>query len=196
MPDKKKILIAHSKQDTRDVLEEAVRELGHEVVDVLASGKQIIDACLNRRPDLIITGVKMPDMDGIDALIRVAKENPLPGIIVTPDADLDLVERAVEDHVMAYLVEPVTKDDLKPAIHLVVLRYQQFQQLHEQIENLTDALDARKVIEKAKGILMKRTELDESEAFQRLQKLASSERKKLVDVAQAILTSDKVFDSE
>lgn len=194
MSETRRILIAHRDEETRTVLEDSVRELGHKVVGVLESGKQIIEECKNERPDIIITGVNMPDIDGIEALIEVAKEDPLPGIIVTPDADIDLVERAVEDHVMAYLVEPVTKEDLKPAIHLVVLRYEQFQRLQEQVQDLTEALDARKVIEKAKGILMKRADLDEEQAFLRLQKLASSERKKLVEVAEAILTSDKALD--
>lgn len=194
MQDAKRIVVAHSEEETRQFLESAVRELGHQVLGVYETGQQIIEGCHEQRPDIIITGVKMPDIDGIDALLEVAKDEPLPGILVTSNADIDLVERAVEDHVMAYLVEPITEKDLKPAIHLVVLRFEQFQALREQVENLTDALNARKIIEKAKGILMRRTNSNEEEAYRRLQKLASTERKKLVEVAEALVTSDKALE--
>lgn len=193
MQHQQRIIVAHADPETRQLLESAAHELGHEIVGVYETGRQIIEGCRQHRPDIVITGVKMAEIDGIDALIEVAKEEPLPGILVTSNADIDLVERAVEDHVMAYLVEPVTKKDLKPAIHLVVLRFEQFQALREQVEDLTEALNARKVIEKAKGILMRRNNLDEDHAYRRLQKLASAERKKLVEVAQALITSDKAL---
>ena len=193
MADSKRILVAHQNDDARAVIAGAVRELGHEVVAELETGQQIIDWCLDARPDIAIAGVEMPEIDGIEALIKVGEVDPLPAIIVTPNADIDLVERAVQDHVMAYLVEPVTKKDLMPAIHLVVLRYEQFQALRDQVKDLSQALEARKVIEKAKGILMRRGDIDEDQAFRRLQKLASSERKRVVEVAQAILTSEKAL---
>jgi AmiR/NasT family two-component response regulator len=182
-----RVYLTHASPETCHVLHEVCRDLGHEVAGVFHTCADLQRACRNDPPDLIMTGVHLPDGDGIETLIELGHEIPIPAILVTKDADLDLVERAVADHVMAYLVEPVTPEEIKPAIHLVVLRFKQFNEMREEIDNLREALEARKLIEKAKGVLMKRHDLEEDEAFRRLQKTATSRRTKLVEIAKEIL---------
>ena len=122
----------------------------------------------------------------------MAADEPRPSVITTTRDDVDAVTDALEDHVMAYLIEPVRPEDLRPTIHLVMARFAEFQALHEEVESLQDALRTRKTVERAKGLLMKQDGLEEAEAFRRLQKLASQKRMKLADVAEAILLAHEL----
>jgi response regulator NasT len=141
----------------------------------------------------VITDIKMPDMDGIDAASQICKDFPIPVILVSAYHDHDLVERAEEDHILAFLVKPIKQADLEPAIAIATRRFEQFQALRQEAADLRQALEDRKLIEKAKGLLMKRTGLDENEAFRRLQKLASERNRKLVEVAAMILTVEEAY---
>src|SRR5262249_52355813 len=154
-------------------LQEALPRLGHEVVAVAETGTQLIERCREVRPDLIITDIMMPDMDGIRAVQEVNREAPAPVILVSAHHDAELIVRAGTDHVMAYLLKPVREADLSTAIYLAVLRFEHFQKLTREAASLRQAMEDRKLIERAKGILMKRARIDEPEAFRRLQKLAS-----------------------
>lgn len=188
------VLIAHSNLKTLKTIQNAAKKLGHQIIDTVHSGEAIINACMSQRPDLVVSGVRMPDMDGIRALTLIGKDDPVPGIIVTPKSDLELVETAALDHIMAWLVEPVRTIDLAPTILLVHRRAQEFAELRKENQNLRDTLTDRKIIEQAKGILMKSSELDEGEAFRRLQKMASHKRIKLIEMAQAIVHAEDVLD--
>ncbi|QDU09814.1 ANTAR domain-containing response regulator [Gimesia aquarii] len=188
------ILIAHSNPETLSTLDQAVQELDHQIVDLVQSGEDIIKACEKHEPDLVISGVHMPDMDGIRALTLIGKENPVPGIIVTPKTDLELVEAAALDHIMAWMVEPLCEQDLGPTILLVYRRFEEFAELRKENQDLRIALIDRKVIERAKGILMKSASLNEGDAFRQLQKLASNKRMKLIDIAQAIIHAEGALD--
>ncbi|KAA0143064.1 ANTAR domain-containing protein [Gimesia chilikensis] len=189
-----KILIAHSNQKTLSIINNAVSTLGHKVVDAVETGEALVKCSESHRPDLVISGVKMPDLDGIRALTLIGSETPVPGIIVTPKSDLELVETAALDHIMAWLVEPIRTVDLAPAILLVHRRAQEFAELCKENHDLRTALVDRKTIEQAKGILMKSAGLDEGEAFKRLQKMASRKRIRLIEMAQAVIHAEDAID--
>ncbi|QDT90227.1 ANTAR domain-containing response regulator [Gimesia algae] len=188
------VLIAHGNSETLQLIQKAVRKLGHQIMGTVQTGEAIIQACTRQLPDLVISGVKMPDMDGIRALTLVGKDTPIPGIIVTPKSDLELVETAALDHIMAWLVEPIRVIDLAPSILLVHRRAAEFAELKQENQDLRAALCARKTIEQAKGILMKTAGLDEETAFRQLQKMASHKRMKLIEIAQAIIAAEGAFD--
>lgn len=168
--------------------------LGHEVVLDVSSNEQLVDASRNLDVELVISSMRLEDGDAIEALVRVCEEHPVPTIIVTPRSDLASVEHAMEDHVMAYLVEPIADDDLRPTITLVLARFDEFRSLQQEIQDLKSALSARKVVERAKGQLMKERDLSETDAFRSMQKAASRRRQKLVRIAEAILEGQDLDD--
>jgi response regulator NasT len=188
-----KIVVADDELDMREYLQTILPCFGHSVVAVASTGRELIDKCRETKPDLVITDIKMPDMDGIDAAKQIYKDFPLPVILVSAYHDEELVSRAEEDHVLAFLVKPIKQADLEPAIAIAMRRFEQFQALHKEAADLRQALEDRKQIEKAKGLLMKRAGLDEHDAFRRLQRLASERNRKLVEIATMILTADEAF---
>jgi two-component system, response regulator PdtaR len=188
-----RIAIADDEPDMRDYFVKILPRLGHQVVVVASTGLELVNQCLTARPDLVITDIKMPDMDGIDAAVRLYQEAVVPVILVSAFHDPGLIERAETDHVMAYLVKPIKQSDLVPTIALAMRRFEQFQQLRHEANDLRQALDDRKTIERAKGILMKRASLDEPGAFRRLQKTASDKNLKLVEAAKMIVTAEEAF---
>jgi response regulator NasT len=141
----------------------------------------------------VITDIKMPDMDGIDAAAAICREEPVPIILVSAYSDVTLIERAQSEYILAYLIKPIKQADLQPAISLAMWRFEQFQALRKEAADLRQALEDRKLIERAKGILMKRVTLDEQEAFRRLQKVASDNNRKLVEVAHMILVAEEAM---
>jgi response regulator NasT len=191
-----RIAVADDEPDMRNYFQKCLPRLGHQVVAVAENGHQLVEQTLATRPDLIITDIKMPDMDGIDAATELYKQFPVPVILVSAFHDADLIERAEADHVMGYLIKPIKQADLEPVIALAMRRFAQFQALRQEAADLRQALEDRKVIERAKGILMKRAGLDEQEAFRRLQKLASEESRKLIDIAHMILVAEKAVQPE
>ena len=188
-----RIAIADDEQDMRDYFVKILPRLGHRVVVVASTGVELVQQCLTARPDLVITDIKMPEMDGIDAAARLYREAAVPVILVSAFHDPGLIERAETDHVMAYLVKPIKQGDLEPTIALAMRRFEQFQHLRREAKDLRQALDDRKTIEGAKGILMKRASLDEPGAFRRLQKTASDENLELVEAARMIVTAEEAF---
>jgi response regulator NasT len=188
-----RIAVADDERDVRQFFQELLPHLGHEVVVVAESGRQLIERCRSTRPDLVITDIKMPDMDGIDAAAEVNREGPVPVILVTAHQDTDLLARAEADYIMAYLSKPAKPIDLQAAINLAMLRFGHFQALRREAATLRQALEDRKTVERAKGVVMKRLRVDEPEAFRRLKKMASDHNRKLVEVAQTVLTAEEVF---
>lgn len=188
-----RIAVADDEQDMRDYFRSMLPLLGHQVVAAAESGKELVLACREHKPDLVITDIKMPEMDGIDAAVEIYKEQAIPVILVSAYHSDGLIHRAEADHIMAYLVKPIKQADLEPAIAIATRRFEQFQALRKEATDLRQALDDRKIIERAKGILMRKTGLDEAEAFRRLQKLASDRNRKLVEVAHMILTAEEAF---
>jgi two-component system, response regulator PdtaR len=189
-----KIVVADDELDMRDYFQQILPLLGHQVMGVARTGRELVDLCVAAHPDLVITDIKMPDMDGIDAAAQIYHQAPIPVILVSAYHDPEFIRRAEADHIMAYLVKPIKQADLEPAIGIAMHRFEQFQLLRKETTDLKQALEDRKVIEKAKGILMKKAGLDEPAAFRRLQKLASDKNRKMIEIAQTILTAEEAFE--
>lgn len=190
-----KIVVADDELDMRDYFQQILPILGHEVLGVARTGRELVELCAATHPDLVITDIKMPDMDGIDAAMQIYRNAPVPVILVSAYHDADFIRRAEADHIMAYLVKPIKQADLVPAIGIALHRFEQFEALRKETTNLKQALEDRKIIEKAKGVLMKKAGLDEPTAFRRLQKLASDKNRKLVEIAQIILTAEEALET-
>lgn len=188
-----RISVAEDEPLMRKYLQETLTVLGHQVVSLSESGRDLVQQCLSLNPDLVITDIRMPDMDGLDAAAAIYAKELVPIIVVSAYHDADLIERAEKNHIVAYLVKPIKEESLGPAIAIAMRRFQEFQATRKEADNLRQALEDRKLIERAKGILMKRTGLDEPEAFRRLQKLASDKNRKLVEVAQSIVMAEEAF---
>jgi response regulator NasT len=194
MPDHRlRIAIADDEPDMRDFLRKALVLLGHDVVTVAETGADLVNECRRTHPDLVITDIVMPEKDGLEALQEISQESPVPAIVVSAHHDGGFVERALQEQVLAYLVKPIKKADLEPAIRLAMQRYREFEALRLQADNLRQALEDRKLIERAKGVLMSRTGLSEPDAFRRLQLLSSEKNVKLVEVARMIVTAEEAF---
>ena len=185
-----RIFIGHPAEGTLSVLVATVKGMGHEVIGQTTSALTMIESCKALDPELIISGVQFSDKDGIEALIEISKPDPKPAIVIALSEDLDNVERAMDDHVMAYLIDPVTEDDLRPTIYVVKRRFDQFEELKEEVEDLKGAMAARKIVERAKGILMKKFDLDEEKAYLKLRKMATDKSMKLKDVADLVIAME------
>jgi response regulator NasT len=188
-----RIVVADDEPEMRKYLQETLTMLGHDVVGCARTGVELLEKCDETKPDMVITDIKMPDMDGIEAAARLCQAQSVPVILVSAYHDADLIARALANHVMAYLVKPIKQADLATTIALAVRRFKEFTALQQQATDLRQALEDRKVIERAKGILMKRAGLDEADAFRRLQKLASDKNIKLVRLAEMIVTAEEAM---
>jgi len=188
-----RIAVADDEPDMRDYFQRILPLFGHEVVATASTGRELVERCRSTHPDLVITDIRMPDMDGIDAAEKCCSEKPLPVILVSAYHDYDLIERAKGDHIFAYLVKPIKQADLGPAIKLAMDRFEQFQFLTKEASSLRQALEDRKYIERAKGVVTKRLRVDEQEAFRRLKKMASDTNQKLVQIAKQVLSADETF---
>lgn len=189
-----RIAVADDEPDMRDYFQDMLPRLGHTVVAVAKSGRELVEQSRIVQPDLVITDIKMPDLDGIEAAVEIYRDRPTPVILVSAHHDSGLIERAEMDHIMGYLVKPIKQSDLAPAIAIAVSRFAQFQTMRQEASDLRQALADRKTIERAKGILMKNANLDEATAFRRLQKLASDKNRKLAEIASMILTAQEAFE--
>jgi len=192
-----RIAVADDDRDIREYLVEALPRLGYEVVASAASGQDLLEQLRHKppaaRPDLVVTDIRMPDMDGIDLAKELNRERQVPVVLLSAHHDNELVRRAADDHIMAYLIKPISEADLKTTLPVAQQRFRHFQALAEEAATLRQALEDRKLIEKAKGILMRRLRIDEEDAFRRLRMLASSQNRKLVEVGREVAAADEVF---
>lgn len=180
------IVVAHGSDDVRRDIIDAVGDR-HRVIGEAGTIVELKAMVLGQRPDLLVTGIVFPDGDGIDTAIELGYRRPLPAVVATAARSLELVEKAMQDHVMAYLIEPVMAEDLAAAIIVAWSRFEQLQELESQVDDLKVALEHRKVIERAKGVLMATEEIGEGEAFGMLRRRAQDERRRMVDIAHDIL---------
>ncbi|SDM78939.1 ANTAR domain-containing response regulator [Allokutzneria albata] len=186
-PVQRRVLVAEDEALIRLDLVEMLREEGYEVVGEAADGVEAVELATQLRPDLVILDVKMPRKDGIEAAAAIAGERIAPVVILTAFSQRDLVERARDAGAMAYLVKPFAKRDLVPAIELAVSRFAELQALETEVAGLTERLETRKVVEKAKGLLMTKQGLTESEAFRWIQRTAMDRRTTMKAVADAVV---------
>jgi len=188
---KQQILIIDDSRRSRAAIKQALAGLEFEIVEG-TSGLEAIRLVKEMSPDLLFIAVGLPDLDGIEASARIMESHPLPIIILTSHQDPEKVERAKEAGVMAYLLKPVREDQLRPALEVASARFREFMAVRVQNQDLQRTLEARKVTERAKGILMEREGLSEGEAFRRIQKFSMEKRRPVVEIAEAILLSEEV----
>lgn len=193
MKDRLRILIADDEAIRVMTLRTQLRALGFEVVAEATTGREAMELAARSEPDLAILDIRMPELDGIAAAREITAHRPIPVVLLTAYSEPELVERATEAGVFAYLVKPVSEEDLLPTILLARARFEEFRLLQQEVADLREALEARKVIERAKGILMKRLGISEAEAFRRMQVQSQRENKKLVEIARAIVTAHGVL---
>jgi response regulator NasT len=182
-----RVLVAEDEALIRLDLVEMLREEGYDVAGEAADGEEAIKLATELNPDLVILDVKMPKVDGIEAAQHIAGNRIAPVVILTAFSQRDLVERARDAGAMAYLVKPFAKRDLVPAIELAMSRFSELAALEQEVAGLTERLETRKVVERAKGILMTKQGLSEPEAFRWVQRTAMDRRTTMKAVAEAVI---------
>ena len=190
-----RVLIAEDEALIRLDLKEMLTEEGFEVVAEVADGAAAVERARELRPDLAILDIKMPVMDGLEAAERITDERLAPVLILTAFSQRDLIEKARRAGAMAYLVKPFQKHDLLPAIEIAAGRFADLQGLASQVGTLQERLEARKLIERAKGILQQRDGISEQEAFRVLQRQAMSDRVSMRQVAESVIAGDEAVTS-
>jgi len=183
----RRVLIAEDEALIRLDLSEMLAEEGFEVVGQAVDGEQAVAMATELRPDLVILDVKMPKKDGIEAASEIVAEQIAPVVILTAFSQRELIERARDAGAMAYLVKPFSKADLLPAIELAVARYAETAALRDEVADISQRLEARKLIDRAKGLLMTHQKMTEPEAFRWIQRTAMDRRTSMQAVAGAVL---------
>jgi two-component system, response regulator PdtaR len=182
-----RVLVAEDESLIRLDLVEMLREEGYEVCGEAADGQAAVDMATALRPDLVVMDVKMPVLDGLSAAEQLVRARIAPVVILTAFSQRDLVERAREAGAMAYLVKPFQKKDLLPTIEMAVSRFAELVALEREVADLAGRLEARKTIERAKGVLQAERGLSEPEAFRWIQRASMDERRSMRAVAQDLL---------
>jgi two-component system, response regulator PdtaR len=187
LPAARRVLIAEDEALIRLDLKEMLEEEGYAVVGEAADGQQAIDLAEQLRPDLVILDVKMPGLDGISAAEQIVANATAPVIMLTAFSQRELVERAADAGAMAYLVKPFDSGDLVPAIEVAISRHQQLRALATEVDDLTERLETRKLVDRAKSKLQTDRGMSEPEAFRWIQKASMDRRSTMRAVAEAIL---------
>jgi len=168
-------------------LREMLGNQGYLVVGETGDGRSAVNLARELRPDVVLMDIKMPDMDGIEAAGILTQERIAPVVLLTAYSEKDLVERARQAGVVGYLVKPIQEADLTPAIEIALARFKEFRTLEQEVADLQDQLETRKLVDRAKGILMDTQGLTEAAAFRRIQKMSMNTRKSMKEIAQAIV---------
>lgn len=183
----RRVVVAEDEVLIRMDLAEMLSEEGYEVVGQAGDGATAVDLAERLRPDLVILDVKMPVLDGIAAAEQIAAQRIAPVVILTAFSQRDLVERARDAGAMAYLVKPFSQQDLVPAIEMAVSRFAEVAALEDEVKDLTERLETRKAVERAKSLLMEQLSLSEPEAFRWIQKTAMDLRLSMRQVADGVV---------
>ena len=186
-----RVIIADDESIIRMDLREMLTNLGYLVVGEAGDGRSAVNQARELRPDVVIMDIKMPDMDGIEAARILTQERIAPVVLLTAFSQRDLVERAKEAGVVGYLVKPFRESDLGPAIEVALARFSEFRALESQVADLKETLETRKLVDRAKGILMDVQGLSESEAFRKIQKMSMNTRKPMKEIAEAIILAQE-----
>jgi two-component system, response regulator PdtaR len=196
-PTPHRVLIAEDEALIRLDLAEMLRDEGYEIVGEAGDGQEAVELAELHKPDLVIMDVKMPRRDGIDAAAEIASKRIAPIVVLTAFSQRDLVERARDAGAMAYLVKPFTISDLIPAIELAVSRFSEITELEREVATLSERLETRKIVERAKGVLQEKQNMTEPEAFKWIQRAAMDRRTTMKRVAEVVLeTLDTPEDAE
>ncbi len=187
-----RIIIADDETIQRMDLKDILTKQGYLVVGEAGDGVSAINLARELRPDLVIMDIRMPDMDGIAAAEILTQEKIAPVLLLTAFGDQPLVERAKEAGVVNYIVKPLRESQVAPTIELTLDRYNKFRTIEEKAHDLTEQLETRKIVERAKGVLMEKQGLTEQEAFRKIQKASMNNRKSMREVAEAILLANEM----
>ena len=188
-----KIVVVEDDPTIRQFIREALeKDLGHQVVGEAGTGLEMVDTVLDLEPDVVVFDIHLPGQDGFEGLRQIYQERVVAAVAITADRDQDLVRRALEEHVLAYLVKPIEAHQLGPALLVAWARFEEMRELANENDTLKQNLQNRKTIERAKGVLMKRHRWSEQEAFRRLQRGAMNRRTTMVDLAQSVLNGTEV----
>ncbi|HEY7065976.1 MAG TPA: response regulator [Chloroflexota bacterium] len=182
-----RIVIAEDEPIPRMDLREMLQNLGYQVIGEAADGRAAVNLARELRPDLVVMDIKMPEVDGIAAARVLTEEHISPVLLVTAYSDRDLVDGAKDAGVLAYVTKPFGEAQLVPAVEVALARFHELRTLEQELGDLRTALETRKIVDRAKGVLMDRHSLKEEEAFRRIQKLSMDTRKTMREVAEAIL---------
>lgn len=193
MKKKLRIVLAEDEFVIRMTLKLYIEELGHQIVGEAADGEDAVKLVLEQKPDLVILDINMPKVDGIDAIKKINEQLYIPSMIISAYHDEKLIERANKEGVLYYLLKPVDINELKIAINISMAKFDEIKGLQNELEDTKQALEARKYIEKAKGILMERMNIKEPEAMKRLQKMSRDSNKKIIVVAKELIKADSLF---
>lgn len=187
-----RIVIADDESIIRLDLKTLLEEMGHIVIGEAADGKRAVELARSLKPDVIIMDIKMPVMDGLDAAKVIAEEKIAPVVLLTAYSQSDLVERAKEAGVFAYLVKPFQESDLLPAIEIAIARYLEQQELETALGDLEQKLETRKLVDRAKAVLMAQHQMTEAEAFRRIQQQSMNQRRSMREIADAIIIAHEI----
>jgi AmiR/NasT family two-component response regulator len=187
-----RLVIADDESLIRMNLKETLVGLGYLVVGEAGDGVSVVNLARELRPDLVIMDIKMPKLDGIQAAKVLTEDKIAPVLLLTAYSDRDLVDRAREAGVVNYIVKPFRDAELLPAIEIAMARYAEFQEIDKKIGDLQETLETRKLVERAKGVLMDTQGLKEQEAFRKIQQLSMNTRKSMREIAQAILLTAQI----
>jgi len=187
-----RLILAEDDTVIRMDLKEELQRQGYLVVGDVGDGESAVNLARELRPDLVVMDIRMPQMDGITAAEILTRENVAPVLLLTAYSDTELIERARNAGVVHYVTKPWRQSDLQPAIEIALSRFREYRSLEGKVKNLEDQLATRKVVERAKGVLMEKYKLSEQEAFRRIQKLSMNNRKSMREVADAILLAEEL----
>ena len=185
-----RIVIADDEAVIRMGLRAMLEERGYRVVGEAGDGRRLLEVVERLRPDLVFLDIKMPGLDGLAAAERLAETHRLPVIVLTAYGERDLVERARQAGVMGYLMKPLREADLQPAIEVALARFRDLQALAQEVSGLQETLEARKLVERAKGALMQRLGLSEEDAYMRMQRASRNTRRPMKEIARRILEGE------
>jgi response regulator NasT len=183
----RRVVVAEDEALIRLDAVEILREAGFDVVGEAANGEEAVKLAEELRPDVVIMDIKMPVMDGLTAADKIGQDRLAPVVMLTAFSQQELVERARDVGAMAFVVKPFTAADLLPAIEIAIARHDEIVSLEEEVSNMEERLETRKRVERAKGLLMEKMELNEPEAFRWIQKTSMNRRLTMREVADAVI---------
>lgn len=187
--EKMRVIVADDETIIRLDIKEMLTEAGHTVVAEAADGEEAVRLATELKPDLVIMDVKMPKMDGITAASLINEKHIAPVLLLTAYSQTDLIEKAKESGVLAYLVKPIREEQLFPAIEIARSRFAEIKTLGEELDYLKESLETRKLLDRAKGILMAAHNFTEAEAYRKMQQYSMNQRTTLKELAEAIIAA-------